>query len=102
MQTKSKLQVEVAATVDWGKPLVKACYHLEGDGLLAHECFETVDQVIASVATENIPNVRAIAQKLTKQSHYLFHAHFMNSGLILLEPAYGVELITSIISLLLA
>ena len=61
-QTKSKLQVEMAATVDWGEPFVKACYHLKGDGLLALDCFETIDQVIASVATENIPNVRAVAQ----------------------------------------
>ena len=60
-QTKSKLQVEMAATVDWGEPFVKACYHLEGDGPLALGCFETIDQVIASVATENIPNVRATA-----------------------------------------
>ena len=34
-QTKSKLQVEMAATVDWGEPFVKACYELEGDGPLA-------------------------------------------------------------------
>ena len=66
-QTKSKLQVEMAATVDWGKPFVKACYHFEGDIPLALDCFETIDQVIASVATENIPNVRAIAQKLTRK-----------------------------------
>ena len=25
-QTKSKLQIEMAATVDWGEPFVKACY----------------------------------------------------------------------------
>ena len=29
-QTKSKLQIEIAATVDWGEPFVKACYDLEG------------------------------------------------------------------------
>ena len=51
-QTKSKLQVEIAATVDWGEPFVKACYRLEGDGPLAFDCYEMIDQVIASVATE--------------------------------------------------
>lgn len=66
-QTKSKLQVEIAATVDWGEPFVKACYRLEGDGPLAFDCYEVIDQVKASVATENIPNVRALAEKLTKQ-----------------------------------
>ena len=29
-QTKSKLQIEITATVDWGEPFVKACYDLEG------------------------------------------------------------------------
>ena len=66
-QTKSKLQIEIAATVDWGEPFVKACYDLEGDGPLALECYERVDRVIAFRATENIPNVRAIAEKLTRQ-----------------------------------
>ena len=65
-QTKSKLQIEIA-TVDWGEPFVKACYHLEGDGPLALECYETIDHISASVATENIPNVRAVSQQLTKQ-----------------------------------
>ena len=53
--------------MDWGEPFVKACYHLEGDGPLAFNCYEVIDQVIASVATENIPNVRALAETLTKQ-----------------------------------
>ena len=66
-QTKSKLQIEIAATVDWGEPFVKACYHLEGDGPLALDCYETVDTVIASVAAEHLPNVRAVAQCLTRQ-----------------------------------
>ena len=66
-QTNSKLQVEIAATVDWGEPFVKACYDLEGDGPLALQCYDRVDRVLASIATENIPNVRAVVEKLTKQ-----------------------------------
>ena len=29
------LQLEMAATVHWGEPFVKASYYLEGDGALA-------------------------------------------------------------------
>ena len=87
----------MVATVDWGEPFVKACYHLEGDGPLALDCFETIGQVIASVATENIPNVRAIAQKLTRN---LLHIHFMNNELLTPGAVYKMNLITLTISLL--
>ena len=53
--------------MDWGEPFVKACYDLEGDGPLTFECYERVDRVLASIATENIPNVRATAEELTRQ-----------------------------------
>ena len=66
-QTKSKLHIQIAATVDWSEPLIKACYDLEGDGPLALECYERVDRVLASIATENVPNVRATAENLTRQ-----------------------------------
>ena len=56
-QNTSKLRIEIAATVDWGEPFVKACYTLEGDGPLSLECFEIIDKVKAAVAVENIPNV---------------------------------------------
>ena len=46
-QTKSKLQVKITATVDWGEPFVRACYNLEGDGPLALESYERVDQIVA-------------------------------------------------------
>ena len=65
--TKSKLQVEVAATIDWGEPFVKACYVLEGDGPLVLKCYEVIDRVRQSMLTENIPSVRALPEKLTKQ-----------------------------------
>jgi len=60
--TKSKLEIEIAATVDWGEPFVNACYHLEGDGPLALECYEVIDQISVSVTTESIPNVRAVSR----------------------------------------
>ncbi len=55
--TKAKLQIQMAATVDWGEPFVQACYQLEGDGVLALECYEIIDKVILSINTEHIPNV---------------------------------------------
>lgn len=58
------LQVEMAATVDWGKVFVKACHYLEGDGPLALECYERMDTILH---TQHIPDVRALAQKLTHQ-----------------------------------
>jgi len=77
-QTKSKLQVEMAATVDWGEPFVKACYELEGDGPLALTCYEVIERVRQSVRTENIPNVRAISQKLTRQPRsHPFHEQWV-------------------------
>ena len=66
-QTTSKLRIEIAATVDWGELFVKACYTLEGDGPLSLECFEIIDKVKAAVAVENIPNVRGVANMLTRQ-----------------------------------
>lgn len=54
LQTHSKLQVEIVATVDWD-------YDLEGDDPLGLECYERIDRILASVDMENIPNVRAIA-----------------------------------------
>ena len=66
--TKAKLQMEMAATVDWGEPFVQACYCLEGDGVLALECYEVIDKVILSINTEHIPNVLAVARKLSGQS----------------------------------
>ena len=42
-------------------------------GPLALECYERVDRVLASIGTENIPNVRAIAENLTRQP--LSHPH---------------------------
>ena len=38
-QKQGLLQLEIAATVDWGEQFVKACYFLEGDGPLALECY---------------------------------------------------------------
>ena len=64
-QKKANLQLEVALTVDWGEPFVKACYFLEGDGPLALECYETTTKVSAAIQVGHTPNVQAVDQHLT-------------------------------------
>ena len=64
-QKQALLQLEIAATVDWGEPFVKACYFLEENGALALECYEATEKVLAGVRTAHTPNVRAIAQRLS-------------------------------------
>lgn len=66
-QKNALIQLEMAAAVDWDEPFVKACCSLEGDGFLALDCYETIDQIVLSVSTEHIPNVRSIAEKLSGQ-----------------------------------
>ena len=54
------LKVELAAVVDYGEPFVKATYNLEGDGPLALSCYELVQEVVASIKVENVPNFQAV------------------------------------------
>ena len=44
-QKKALLQIDLAATVDFGEVFVKACYFLEGDGPLALACYEQIEQL---------------------------------------------------------
>ena len=64
-QRKANLQLEIAMTVDWGEPFVKACYFLEGDGPLALECYESITKVSATIQVGHTPNVQAVARQLT-------------------------------------
>ena len=68
-QKLALLQLEIAATVDWGEPFVKACYFLEGDGPLALECYEAITKVSAAVHIAHTPNIQAIAQRLSGAPH---------------------------------
>ena len=63
--SRGLLLIELAATVDYGEVFVKATYRLEGDGPLALTCYEEVEKVSSTIRMENIPNVRAIATKLS-------------------------------------
>ena len=40
---KDKLQVELAAVIDYGEEFVKTTYKLEGDGPLIFTCYEIID-----------------------------------------------------------
>lgn len=60
-QKKAFMELELAATVDWGQLFVKATYLLEGDGPLAVECFEIIKTVQAAIQAAHTPNVVAVA-----------------------------------------
>ena len=64
-QKQGLLQLEIAVTVAWGEPFVKACYFLEGDGPLALECYEAIERVSASLRVGNTPNVHATGKCLS-------------------------------------
>ena len=56
------LQIELAAIIDAGAPLVKATYNLEGDGPLVWECHDQITTVLNSITTAHSPNVTAVAE----------------------------------------
>lgn len=62
---KVLLQIELAAVIDFGEPFVRATYRLEGDGALVFQCYEVIDTVRASIQAANMPNLLAIATKLS-------------------------------------
>lgn len=53
-----KLQMELAITIDFGEPFVKATYKLEGDGPLALSAYEeitTLNSVISFLTLMPLP-----------------------------------------------
>ena len=58
-----KLKMELAATVDYMEPFVKATYTLEGDGFLALEAYEHLAALYNSVTSKHAPNVTAMAKE---------------------------------------
>ena len=57
------MKIELAAVVDYGEPFVKATYNLEGDGPLALSRYELVQEVVASIKVENVPNLQAVIRQ---------------------------------------
>ena len=68
LQKCASLQIGLAGVVDWGEPYAKACYFLEGDGPLAVDCYEAIKRIQAGLRTEHIPNIRAVAQRLSSKA----------------------------------
>ena len=68
----SLLQIELAAVIDVGSPLVKATYNLEGDGALVLQCYEQICTVINSIQAAHNPNVRAIAERISSGDRNTF------------------------------
>lgn len=66
VKKKTKLQLELAAVIDWGHPFVKV--NLEGDRPLAEDCYETIETVRAEIHSFHTPNVQAIVQKISSSS----------------------------------
>ena len=56
------VKLELAAVVDYGEPFVKATCNLEGDGLLALSCYETVQSIVSFIEVDNAPNLKAIVR----------------------------------------
>lgn len=63
------LQIELAAIIDAGTPLVKATYNLEG---LVLTCYETVCIAVNCIHAAHHPNVRAVAERLVSASRKTF------------------------------
>ena len=59
------LQIELAAVIDAGAPLVKATYNLEGDGALVWQCHDQISTVLNAITTSHHPNVTAIVARVT-------------------------------------
>ena len=90
VEKKAKLQLELAAVIDWGHPFVKATYRLEGDGPLAVDCYETIETVRAAIGSSHTPNVQAIIQKVSSSSDsILLHNVFCVSPKVHSRDARG-------------
>ncbi|CAH3194651.1 unnamed protein product, partial [Porites evermanni] len=64
-QTKLLLQIELAAVVDAGKPMVESTYILEGDGTLAWQCYEQLLIIQNSINGANLPNLTALSGEVS-------------------------------------
>ncbi|XP_065892612.1 uncharacterized protein [Dysidea avara] len=68
---KDKLQVELAAVIDYGEEFVKTTYKLEGDGPLVFTCYEIIDalQIAIKRIETRAPNTEAVINSVSKGSH---------------------------------
>ena len=67
-QTKTFFQVEVAAVVDTGKPMVEATYILDGDGTLAWKCYKQLLVIQNSINAAHLPILRAVLRHISGEN----------------------------------
>ena len=62
------LRIELAAVVDAGCPFVEATYKLEGDGLLAFECYEIISALTNAVSLAHYPYLVVVTSQIASNN----------------------------------
>lgn len=61
--------IELAVDIDAGEPFVKATSSLEGDGPLALNCYDILNEVKAAIQVHHWPNRTAVARRIANEQH---------------------------------
>ena len=86
-QMKLSLQLELAAVVDAGKPLVESTYILEGDGTLAWQCYEQLMVIQNSIQVANLPNLVALSREVSG-GNLAFAQQCYQYGVAAIQPGW--------------
>lgn len=86
-QSKFLLQIELAAVVDAGKPMVESTYILEGDGTLAWKCYEQLLVIQNSIRTAHLPNLTAVSRDISAGIPHVAQQCYQ-SGLAAIQPGW--------------
>ena len=86
-QMKLSLQLELAAVVDAGKPLVESTYILEGDGTLAWQCYEQLMVIQNSIQVANLPNLVALSREVSGEN-LAFAQQCYQYGVAAIQPGW--------------
>ena len=86
-QMKLSLQLELAAVVDAGKPLVESTYILEGDGTLAWHCYEQLMVIQNSIQVANLHNLVALSREVSG-GNLAFSQQCYQYGVAAIQPGW--------------
>ena len=86
-QMKLSLQLELAAVVDAGKPLVESTFILEGDGTLAWQCYEQLMVIQNSIQVANLPNLVALSREVSG-GNLAFAQQCYQYGVAAIQPGW--------------
>lgn len=86
-QTKLLLQIELAAVVDAGKPMVESIYILEGDGTLAWQCYEQLLIIQNSIHGANLPNLTALSREVSG-GNVVVAQQYHQYGIAAIQPGW--------------